>query len=196
MFTLSGERYADSALSPSLILMMTTGNSQKRWRKKLPRILIPQAPIFYNICICRQRRSPGHVLLPVEFLLFKLLRNPPAWAAGNSVIFGEYILQAANVDPGRWTLRLVGFACITFSLLIHGTALKWGLRLQNFLGVLKILVLIIVIITGFVALAGHMKVPKPNNFSNAFEGTTASASSFCLSLYNVRRSTLFTLKTC
>lgn len=30
-----------------------------------------------------------------------------------------------------------------------------------------------------------MKIPKPHNFSHAFEGTTASASSFCLSLYNV-----------
>ncbi|KIJ25570.1 hypothetical protein M422DRAFT_33663 [Sphaerobolus stellatus SS14] len=108
-----------------------------------------------------------------------------AWAAGNSLIFGEYILLAANVTPERWTLRLVGFACITFALVLHGSALKWGLRLQNFLGVFKILVLVVVIITGFVALAGHMKVPKPHNFDNAFEGTTASASSFCLSLYNV-----------
>ncbi|KAF8887845.1 high affinity methionine permease [Gymnopilus junonius] len=108
-----------------------------------------------------------------------------AWAAGNSLVFGEYILLAANVNPTRWTLRLVGFACITFALLIHGTAMKWGLRLQNFLGIFKILVLILVIITGFVALGGHMKVPKPHNFTNAFEGTTAGASSFCLSLYNV-----------
>ncbi|PPQ95601.1 hypothetical protein CVT26_008630 [Gymnopilus dilepis] len=108
-----------------------------------------------------------------------------AWAAGNSLVFGEYILLAANVNPGRWTLRLVGFACITFSLLIHGLALKWGLRLQNFLGIFKILVLVFVIITGFVALGGHMKIDKPHNFTNAFEGTTASASSFCLSLYNV-----------
>ncbi|KAF9483255.1 high affinity methionine permease [Pholiota conissans] len=108
-----------------------------------------------------------------------------AWAAGNSLVFGEYILLAANVEPKRWTLRLVGFACITFALLIHGVALKWGLRLQNFLGIFKILVLIIVIITGFVALGGHMKIDKPHNFTNAFEGTTASASSFCLSLYNV-----------
>ncbi|EAU85121.2 high affinity methionine permease [Coprinopsis cinerea okayama7 len=108
-----------------------------------------------------------------------------AWAAGNSLVFGEYILRAANADPTRWKLRAVGFACLTFAFLIHGTALKWGLRLQNFLGIFKVLVLIFVIITGFVALGGHMKVPKPNNFSNAFEGTTASASSFCLSLYNV-----------
>lgn len=108
-----------------------------------------------------------------------------AWAAGNSLVFGEYILVAANVEPKRWTLRAVGFACITFAFLIHGTALKWGLRVQNFLGIFKILVLLFVVITGFVALGGHMKVPKPNNFSNAFEGTTANASSFCTALYNV-----------
>lgn len=108
-----------------------------------------------------------------------------AWAAGNSLVFGEYILRAADVEPKRWTLRLVGFACITFALLLHGTALKWGLRLQNFLGVVKIIVLLFIVVTGFVALGGHMKIERPHNFTNAFEGTTASASSFCLSLYSV-----------
>ena len=104
-----------------------------------------------------------------------------AWAAGNLLVFGEYILLAANVEPTRWTLRLVGFACITFAFLIHGVALRWGLRLQKFLGIFKILVLVFVIITGFVALGGHMKLPKPNNL------TTVSALSFYLSLYNVCR---------
>ncbi|TFK24801.1 high affinity methionine permease [Coprinopsis marcescibilis] len=108
-----------------------------------------------------------------------------AWAAGNSLVFGEYILLAANAEPTRWRLRAVGFACITFAFVLHGTAVKWGLRLQNVLGIIKILVLVFVIITGFVALGGHMNIEKPNNFENAFEGTTASASSFCLSLYNV-----------
>ncbi|RDB26393.1 High-affinity methionine permease [Hypsizygus marmoreus] len=108
-----------------------------------------------------------------------------AWTAGNSLVFGEYILKAANHEPGRWSLRFAGFGCITFALLIHGTALKWGLRLQNFLGMFKILVLLIVVSTGFVALSGHLKVEKPRNFENIFEGTTASLSSFCLSLYSV-----------
>lgn len=79
-------------------------------------------------------------------------------------------------------------------MILHGTALKWGLRLQNFLGIFKIGILIFVIITGFVALGGHMKTEKPNNFKNAFEGTTASASSFCLSLYNVSRQKHLTLQ--
>ena len=33
--------------------------------------------------------------------------------------------------------------------------------------------------------SGHLKVEKPHNFTHAFDGTTANASSFCLSLYNV-----------
>lgn len=35
------------------------------------------------------------------------------------------------------------------------------------------------------ALGGHLKVPKPDNFSNAFEGTTASGYGIVNALYNV-----------
>lgn len=108
-----------------------------------------------------------------------------AWAAGNSLVFGEYILVASRTEPTRWSIRGVGAACITFAFLLHGTALKWGLRLQNVLGIFKVVILIFIVVTGWVALGGHMKVDKPHNFTNAFDGTTASASSFCLSLYNV-----------
>ncbi|KAF9459045.1 high affinity methionine permease [Collybia nuda] len=108
-----------------------------------------------------------------------------AYTAGNSLVFGEYILKAANQDPELWTLRFTGVGCITFAWLLHGTALKLGLRLQNFLGMFKLIVLLIIIVTGFIALSGKMEVEKPNNFENIFEGTTMSASSFCLSLYSV-----------
>ena len=107
------------------------------------------------------------------------------WAASTSMVFGEYTLRALNRDPTHLQLRLVGFACITFTLLLHGTALKWGLRLQNVLGVFNITILVFVITTGVFALGGYMKVEKPHNFRNPFEGTTASASSFCSSLYSV-----------
>ncbi|KAF8701659.1 hypothetical protein AX14_000351 [Amanita brunnescens Koide BX004] len=107
------------------------------------------------------------------------------WAASTSIVFGEYTLRALNRDPTRWELRLVAFTCITFSLLLHGTALEWGLRLQNILGALKIIILVFVIITGFLALGGYIKVEQPHNFQNVFDGTTASVSSFCSSLYNV-----------
>lgn len=73
------------------------------------------------------------------------------WAGSNSVVFGEYILAAANVEVGRWNQRGVGLACITSAFLIHGLALNWGLRLQNFLGIIKLLILLLIIVSGFVS---------------------------------------------
>jgi amino acid transporter len=74
------------------------------------------------------------------------------WAGSNSVIFGEYILNAAQVEVNRWNQRGIGLACITVAFLIHGLALNWGLRLQNFLGVVKLLILLLIIVSGFVSL--------------------------------------------
>lgn len=107
------------------------------------------------------------------------------WAGSNSVVFGEYILLAANVEVNRWNQRGIGLACVTAAFLIHGLALKWGLRLQNLLGVIKLLILLLIVICGFVALGGHLKIEKPHNFTNAFEGTTGSAYGIVTALYNV-----------
>ncbi|PKS09324.1 hypothetical protein jhhlp_003938 [Lomentospora prolificans] len=108
------------------------------------------------------------------------------WASSNSVVFGEYILHAAQVEVDRWNQRGVGLACITTAFLIHGLALKWGLRLQNLLGMIKVIVILIIVVSGWVALAGHTRLDKkPNNFDNAFEGTTGSAYGVVTALYNV-----------
>ncbi|KAA8903603.1 high affinity methionine permease [Sphaerosporella brunnea] len=107
------------------------------------------------------------------------------WAGSNSVVFGEYILTAAGKEVDRWNQRGIGLACITAAFLIHGVALKWGLRIQNFLGVIKLIIILIIVVSGWAALAGKVKIdPKPDNFTNAFEGTTNSAYGVVNALYN------------
>ncbi|KAH8899128.1 amino acid transporter [Thozetella sp. PMI_491] len=108
------------------------------------------------------------------------------WASGNSVVFGAYILHAANVEVDRWNQRGVGLACITVAFLIHGTALKWGIRLQNFLGIVKLLIVLIIVVSGWVALSGRLQIDeKPSNFVNPFEGTNGTAYGVVTALYNV-----------
>lgn len=107
------------------------------------------------------------------------------WAGSNSVVFGEYILHAAQVEVTRWNQRGVGLACITTAFLIHGLALKWGLRLQNLLGIIKLLIILLIVVSGWAALGGALKIDKPHNFDNAFEGTTGSAYGVVTALYNV-----------
>ncbi|KKY19361.1 putative high affinity methionine permease [Phaeomoniella chlamydospora] len=67
------------------------------------------------------------------------------WAGSNSVVFGEYILNAAQVEVNRWNQRGVGL----------------------------------------VALGGGLKIDKPHNFDNAFDGTSGSAYGVVTALYNV-----------
>ncbi len=110
------------------------------------------------------------------------------WAGSNAVVFGEYILHAADVEVDRWNQRGIGLACITAAFLIHAFAVNWGLRLQNFLGIVKLLILLLIVCTGFAALAGHIRPevqPRPDNFTNAFSGTTGSAYGVVTALYNV-----------
>lgn len=107
------------------------------------------------------------------------------WAASNSVVFGQYILNAAEIEVGRWNQRGIGLACITAAFLIHSVALKWGIHLQNFLGIIKLLVILVIVVAGWAALAGHVRVEQPHNFTNAFEGTTGSGYGIVMALYNV-----------
>ena len=69
---------------------------------------------------------------------------------------------------------------------MHSCFLKWGLRLQNVLGVFKIVILLVIVFSGFAALSGHIDLPKdkhPHNFHHAFEGTRSDANAFVTGLY-------------
>lgn len=105
------------------------------------------------------------------------------WAAGNSIIFGQYILIAADVEPTRWNERGVGLAAITFAFLVNGLHVKTGAYLQNILGLFKIGVVLFIVVTGWVALGGWKKT---DNFHNSFEGTSgATAFGVVNALYNI-----------
>ena len=61
------------------------------------------------------------------------------------------------VDPTRTpppiATRLAGVSCVTFAMIIHGTRPAWGVRLQNSLGVLKLIALCAIALSGLAALA-------------------------------------------
>jgi amino acid permease len=52
---------------------------------------------------------------------------------------------------------------------------RWSLRISNAIGLVKLLTLIFISITGLVVLGGHTRVKNPTaNFHNAFEGTSGA----------------------
>ncbi|EZF30949.1 high-affinity methionine permease [Trichophyton mentagrophytes] len=107
------------------------------------------------------------------------------WAAGNSVVFGEYVLHAAGVEVNRWNQRGIGFGCITVAFLVHTVEMKWGLRLQNTLGLLKLVVILVIIVSGAVGLARGTPGKPSNNFSNTWGDSRPSVYGMVTALYSV-----------
>ncbi|OIW22503.1 amino acid transporter [Coniochaeta ligniaria NRRL 30616] len=91
------------------------------------------------------------------------------FSSGNSLAFGRYVLYAAgDSSPDGWAARGIGVACVTFAVALHSVLPVWGLRLGNVLGVFKVVILLIIIFSGFAAIVGRRLVPDPHNFDNAF----------------------------
>jgi len=108
-------------------------------------------------------RRPRHLATSVFAVQMILL----GFSAGNSLAFGRYVLLAVGHSmPDGWEARSIAVLCITFVVVVHATLPQWGLRLTNALGVFKILVLLLIVFSGFVALAGYRLVPDPHNFDD------------------------------
>ncbi|KAL1959714.1 hypothetical protein VTO42DRAFT_1300 [Malbranchea cinnamomea] len=108
-----------------------------------------------------------------------------AWSAGNSVVFGEYVLHAMNVEVNRWNQRGIGVMCITAAFILHSTVVNLGLRIQNILGVVKLLVILLIVFCGFVVLGGRTSVQDPGNFKDLWGGNPTSAYGVVTALYGV-----------
>lgn len=110
------------------------------------------------------------------------------WAAGNSIVVGQYLLNAAGQDVTQWNSRAIGIGVITFSFLINAVHVKTGLFIANALGLFKIVIVLFITITGWVALGGGIKTNNftpTGNFKDAFKGESPSGYGIVNALYNV-----------
>jgi len=103
-------------------------------------------------------------IFAVQFVLF-------AVSTGNSISFSSYFLRAVtgNATEGSWLNRGIAIAAITVVCLIHAFTPRLGIWLGNGLGAFKLILLSLVVCTGFAALAGRTVGATPDNFSS-FDG--------------------------
>jgi len=103
------------------------------------------------------------------------------------------VIHSLSLSPTRYNTRFVAFLCLTFCLVIHGTFLKWGVRLQNTLGLFKLVILSAIAASGIFCLIGvpgfavrdGYEVPKNFGWDNFWEGSGKGANAFVTGLYNV-----------
>lgn len=116
--------------------------------------------------------------------------------AMNALSFGIHIQEAADQPVENFASRGIAIAAVTFALILHGTWRQAGILLNNTFAFIKILMLLLVIITGFSSWGGAFPSPAANakspgvaawNFSvhNSFNNTTQNPSGFAESFLAV-----------
>ncbi|PLB44089.1 amino acid transporter [Aspergillus steynii IBT 23096] len=105
-------------------------------------------------------------------------------SASNAITTSSYLLQAAGVDSTTWRLRGLAIAASAFAVGIHTVWPRGGKALQDLLSLVKLVILLFIVCTGFAALAGH--VPDTHNFdiSTSFRGTSNDGYSIGTALLN------------
>ncbi|KAF8523436.1 APC amino acid permease [Hysterangium stoloniferum] len=113
-------------------------------------------------------------------------------ATANSVVFN--LLHALSISPSHINIRITAFICLSSICLIHGTHLTWGLRLQNTLGLSKLIVVSAIAISGVMCLMGvtwfrvREEYEQPRNFDSwhrIWEGSGTGINAFVAGLYSV-----------
>ncbi|KAK7685241.1 hypothetical protein QCA50_011604 [Cerrena zonata] len=122
-------------------------------------------------------------LLPITFAVQSVLLS---FSSSNAIVLAQYLLVAGGQEITTWRVRGLAVGVFTGVILIGIASTKWALRLSNVIGVVKLVTLVFVAITGLVVLGGHTRVVDPHvNFRNAFAGTNSNANSLATALVKV-----------
>ncbi|RDW92558.1 amino acid transporter-like protein [Coleophoma crateriformis] len=119
------------------------------------------------------------------------------FSAPNCIVLGEYVMYALDIEINRWNVRLVAVGVITLLCFIHRACPRTGLRIINVLGVGKMLILAVVIMSGVAgAMLGVGSITSSaelhqtsstaqRNFSNIFAGSSTQPYDYATALLKV-----------
>jgi L-asparagine transporter-like permease len=96
--------------------------------------------------------------------------------AGNCLIFGIRTLQAANAPVTNSAVRGLAVAAATVACLIHSFSRRGGIWLGNIFALIKVLMLLLIIITGICAWAGVFHTPNYASDNMALNHSFADSS--------------------
>ncbi|KAJ6013635.1 hypothetical protein N7540_008226 [Penicillium herquei] len=140
-------------------------------------------PISGGMKVYMERSFSPKLLMTCIYLFYCVfLQN----SASNAITASEYLLDAAGVDSTTWKERGLAISAVSFAVITHAVAPRVGRALQDILSAVKLFILFFIVCTGFAALGGHLRVPKPDNLSASvsFKGTSNSGYNIGTALLN------------
>ncbi|CAK7234978.1 hypothetical protein SCUCBS95973_009114 [Sporothrix curviconia] len=111
-------------------------------------------------------------LFPVAFALQTVVLS---FSSSNSIVLAEYLFKANGHTATAWQLKGVALAGYTVAFLLVAFHTKTSYYVSNTIGIVKVITLTFIAITGLVVLGGHTRVADPHvNFIKPFEGTATA----------------------
>ncbi|KAG5978989.1 hypothetical protein E4U55_005688 [Claviceps digitariae] len=109
------------------------------------------------------------------------------FTSSSCIIFASNVVVATGHAATEWQQRGIAIGVIILITLVHALFPKLGVHGMNFFTGLKLLLLVFIVVTGWVVLAGGVpSVKDPGaSFRNAFAGSTTSGNQYATSLYKV-----------
>ncbi|KAI9151662.1 High-affinity methionine permease [Paramyrothecium foliicola] len=123
-------------------------------------------------------------LFPIAFAVQSVILS---FSSSNAIVLARYTWRIAEKSPSPWQLNGVAVAAYTLAVICVIAHNKYSLWATNVFGVLKVITLIFISITGLVVLGGNVdKIADPGvNFRNSFEGTTDNGNDLAVALVNI-----------
>lgn len=78
----------------------------------------------------------------------------------NALVFGEYFLHAVGIESTQLRIKTIALAIIYVTVVAHGVSFHHGVKLQNFVGGLKLALMAMMTVTGFYAVCFPASLTK------------------------------------
>jgi amino acid transporter len=114
------------------------------------------------------------------------------FTASNCIIFSQYVHFALDLDPTDASKKALALALLTTITIIHGCWYRAGIRIQNFLGWVKVGLVILMVLAALYVIIfrpksriGHEDVPRIQSWDALWEGSDWSFGTISTSLFKV-----------
>ncbi|KAL4812013.1 amino acid/polyamine transporter I [Aspergillus spinulosporus] len=112
------------------------------------------------------------------------------FTASGCIVFASNMIVASGKEATEWEERGIAIAVISFITLLHVFLPNWGVRGMNVIGVVKVVLLLFIVVTGWVVLSGRVhSIPDPYaSFRHSFAGSATSSNLYATALFKVLNS--------
>ncbi len=121
--------------------------------------------------------------LPATFAVQSVLLS---FSSSNAIVMAQYLLAAGGGEQSTWRVRGLAVGSFTVVIVLCCLNTKFSLHVSNLMGIVKLVTLAFVGITGLIVLGGHTKVPDPKtNFRDSFAQSSSNGNGLCNALVKV-----------